>query len=49
MLYLPLLIQNVELNPCGIAFLKVPDSFYNSKFLTIKIIDYEKEIGYYYC
>jgi len=43
-------IPCIELNPpTRIALLKVPDSSYNSKLLTNKISDYEKEIGFYYC
>lgn len=45
---------SIELNPpsriaFNTAFLKVPDSFYNSKLFTTKISDYEKEIGFNYC
>jgi len=43
-------ILAVELNPpARIAILKVLDFFYNSKLFTIKISDYEKEIGFYHC
>ena len=44
------LVYDVELNPPSrIALLKVPDSFHNLNFLTNKISDYEKEIGFYHC
>jgi hypothetical protein len=43
-------IYLVELNPPSrIAVLKVPDSFYTRKLFILKISDYEKEIGFYYC
>jgi hypothetical protein len=42
-------ILRVELNPpARIAISKVPDSFYTQMLITKKI-DYEKEIGFYYC
>jgi hypothetical protein len=48
--YSGLTIPHVELNPPSrIALLKVPDSFHNLNFLTNKISDYEKEIGFYHC
>ncbi|WP_423128097.1 hypothetical protein [Gaoshiqia sp. Z1-71] len=42
-------VADIELNPpTRIAVLKVPDSFRTSRFLTIKISEYEKEIGFNY-
>ncbi len=43
-------IVSVELNPPSrVAIPKIPDSYYNSRLLTTKISNYEKEIGFYYC